>query len=723
VTLSHAQEIDSTENKLLKGVKVSSITGGRSEVFKLPGSAHFISPLELSVYKHSNVERILRNIPGINMQEEDGFGLRPNIGMRGSGAERSAKVAIMEDGILMAPAPYAASSAYFFPTMGRMHAVEIVKGSSQIRFGPNTSGGAINLISTPIPEDFKARVSLKTGTFGMRSVHAFAGKSFSHGGVLVETFQSQADGFKELPDQGETGFKIQDYLIKARLNTSSDQKIQTSLNFKLAENTEVSNETYLGITSKDFESNSRTRYAASQFDQMDAKQRQMSVNHQLRISPSLELSTTLYRTDFARNWYKLNKVLDSSGAAKSIASLFGEFEQQGEYYELFHLRGKGALEIKANNRVYYAQGISSNLTWVHEGEKANHELQVGIRLHKDVMDRFQWQDVYAVDNGLLSLEEAGVAGTESNRLQTAKALASYIHYKFEFKKWTLIPGLRMENINFEKLDYGKSDVDRDGLSLKSSSNQASVLLPGIGISYAIKADNIFIAGVHRGFSPQSFGEEARPEESTNYEAGIRSKQKLWTATCIGFYTDYENLLGVDNASSGGTGSGISYNGGQARVYGLEFQASLFLDRFFKLEDVGLPFSMSYTYSKANFLTAFDSDFEAWSSVSLNDELPYLPQHQLSAQLSCFVGAFSFNYNWRYQSEMRALPGQGEISIQELIPSYHTSELALSYTLKQKVELSANVLNLFNTEYIASRRPAGLRPGLPRMLQFGIEFNL
>ena len=65
------------------------------------GSAHVLDKEELSIFKASDMLRMLRSVPGVYIQEEDGFGLRPNIGIRGSGIDRSGKIAIMEDGVLI----------------------------------------------------------------------------------------------------------------------------------------------------------------------------------------------------------------------------------------------------------------------------------------------------------------------------------------------------------------------------------------------------------------------------------------------------------------------------------------------------------------------------------------------------------------------------------------------------------------------------------------------
>src|SRR5690606_16945647 len=136
------------------------------------GSASFLTTEQLERFRHTDVHRALRQVPGLYVVEEDGFGLRPNIGLRGSGTDRNSRITVLEDGVLIAPAPYSAPAAYYFPTMQRMNAVEVRKGSAAVRSGPRTTGGAINLISTPIPEEALAgRASLQLGDDDTRLGH------------------------------------------------------------------------------------------------------------------------------------------------------------------------------------------------------------------------------------------------------------------------------------------------------------------------------------------------------------------------------------------------------------------------------------------------------------------------------------------------------------------------------------------------------------------------
>ena len=133
---------------LLPGV---AIIGSETAARTLPASGSYIGAEELAKYNVTDVNRALRQSTGVYLREEDGFGLFPNISVRGVTTERSKAVTVMEDGIFSAPAPYSSPSAYYSPNIGRMSGLEILKGSSQIKYGPHITGGAVNFLSTPIP--------------------------------------------------------------------------------------------------------------------------------------------------------------------------------------------------------------------------------------------------------------------------------------------------------------------------------------------------------------------------------------------------------------------------------------------------------------------------------------------------------------------------------------------------------------------------------------------
>ena len=156
-------------------IKSNTILGNKFVARNRTGAAYYLSTDELADFNYTDINRALNKISGVNFYEEDGFGLRPNISIRGTSPERSSKIAIMEDGILISPAPYSASSAYYFPSVARMQAVEVLKGSSQIQYGPYTTGGAINFVSTEIPKSFQGKISSSYGSFNTGQTYSTVG--------------------------------------------------------------------------------------------------------------------------------------------------------------------------------------------------------------------------------------------------------------------------------------------------------------------------------------------------------------------------------------------------------------------------------------------------------------------------------------------------------------------------------------------------------------------
>lgn len=699
-----------------------TLTGGHAGIKDIPGSAHYISPKEIEKFSYTDINRTLRAIPGVNLQEEDGFGLRPNIGLRGTGVERTSKITIMEDGVLMAPAPYAAPAAYYFPTIGRMQAVEILKGSSQIKYGPYTTGGAINLISTQIPQDFSGKVTLLGGSFGGRNLHANVGNAHKNVAYVVETFQFGSDGFKQLDNGGNTGFNKQDYLVKVRVNTNPTAKIYQSLTVKAAQSKEHSDETYLGLTRDDFDQTPLRRYAGSQMDFMATEQTHFTATHVIQPTRIMGISTTAYHTNFSRNWYKLDGVKDSTGTKTSIANVLKNHETFGDSYRI--ITGgtstlNDALFVKSNNRGYSSFGVQTVINLNFSTGKINHKIDVGLRYHQDEADRYQLEDKYRMVDGIMQLTSAGVPGTESNAVTTASAFASYIQYQLQIGKFTATPGLRYENIELANTNYGKTDPDRIGTNAVLSQNFVDVWIPGVGLDYRYNDYGSVFAGVHKGFAPPGTNAGAMPEESINYEVGTRYQKNALAGQTVLFYNDYQNMLGSDLAAAGGAGTGDQFNGGSVESHGIEFQ--LTYDPLFSKDNKwSLPLTVVYTYTNAQFNTIFESSNDDWGDVISGDQMPYLANHQFTFMVSLEHSKFNLNLSGRYSSDMRATAGQGEITDTDLIPAWFVLDASGTYILHKNISLFANVTNLTNELYVVAMRPAGLRPGMPRVFNVGVK---
>lgn len=705
--------------------EITVTTGGNSNINKIAGSVYYISEKEIQKFGYTDINKTLKAVPGVNLQEEDGFGLRPNIGLRGTGVERSSKITIMEDGILMSPAPYIAPSAYYFPTIGRMQGVEILKGSSQIKYGPYTTGGALNLISTQIPNAFSGRINLTSGSFGAKTLHAFVGNSHKYFGYVIETYQYGADGFKILQNGGNTGFDKKDYLAKLRFNTDVKAKVYQSLTFKVGQSVESSNETYLGLTQSDFDINPYLRYSGSSMDNMKTKQHQFSATHQIKFSNKFNITTSAYYSDFSRNWYKLDKVQDSSATKQKIGKILDSPEEYSTYYNILNGNSNqinSGLFVKANNRSYYAKGIQSTASYKFKTNNVFHKIELGVRVHQDQIDRFQWVDEYAMDNGTMKLINNGIPGTESNRVETANALASYIQYKIKFGKLTFTPGLRYENIQMSRVDFGKADPNRIGTDISARNNYVEVFIPGIGMNYKINKYLNLFSGIHKGFAPPGTKEGTEAEESINYEVGSRYGKKSLFFEAVIFFNDYNNLLGSDSEAAGGEGTTALFNGGEVNTSGLEFQLNYDILSFNKKSKYNLPISVVYTYTNATFKNTFESDFEGWGEIESGDEYPYLSQHQTTLMIGLEHQKFALNVSGSYQSQMRTTPGSGTVPANEKIDGYFTLNSSVNYNLHQNIVLFGSATNLTNQVYVVAKRPAGLRPGMPRAFNIGLKAN-
>lgn len=704
------------------------VTATKLDALEIGGSVHVLDAVDMSRFAYSDVNHLLRQIPGVNIQEEDGFGLRPNIGIRGSGSDRSARVAVMEDGILIAPAPYAAPAAYYFPHVARMSGVEVSKGPATIKYGPMTVGGAINLSSTPIPKDTSGFAELLAGSFDGRRAHGWAGGWTGLGsdweiGALAEGLYEHSDGFKRIDIGGNTGFEVEDWVLKLGLRSTDGRH---AFEFKYQDYSETSNETYLGLTLADFQASPYRRYNASQADRMHVEHQTYQLTHRFEVSPAFTVTTIGYRNDTARAWYKLNDIRNTANTGwVSIGSVLANptanANQMAEIIGASGFTGlaSGALRVRNNNRVYQSTGIQSLVSAKFATGGIKHDLELSARYHEDEEDRFQQDDRYQMVNGRMVLVTAGAPGSQDNRLGAAQAWSFFIRDTIEAGAFTVVPGLRYETIDLKQTRWATSDPTRAGATTIATS-KVDVWIPGIAVTWKLMPDIRIIAGAHRGFASPGPGSTADAETSWNYEAGLKMGDGAWYVEAIGFYNDYANLVGTCSASTGGDCNiGDQFNGGNVRVKGIELTAGRTLGR---IADNGfeVPVSLSYTLSDAKFQTSFVSGYEAWGTVTAGDRLPYLPRHQLSLNSGIsFTGArLSAALNW--VSETRAKAGRGAIAAGEKIDDHVTVDVAAEVDVFGPISVFGTIQNLFDAEYNVAFAPAGARPGAPRIVQAGLR---
>ena len=697
-----------------------TIIGRMADIADVPGSAHVIDAEELEALNQSDILRVLRSVPGVYVQEEEGFGLRPNIGIRGSGLDRSARIALLEDGILIAPAPYAASSAYYFPTQRRMSAVEVLKGPAAVAVGPRTTGGAMNMISTPIPDALAANVDIRAGDHATVDAHINVGDRGDRFSWLLETVQAQSDGYKSIdgPIGGTTGYDIKDYVAKFQLDSDPTTAVYQSLRVKLGYTDQLANQSYIGLSDADFVLDPNRRYAASANDNLQSEHEQYQATYVLDTDSFWRGEVTAYRNTFARNWYKVQSV-----AGESTGTVLADPVTYATEYG--YLTGTTStdddIQIRANNRTYYAQGVQAKIEWDLGFGDTEVALNTGFRLHKDEEDRFQHQDGYRMDNGELTLTTAAAAGSKTNRVSDATVTSLFVDSEIRSGDWIFTPGVRFEDIDMTRLDFSTSDPTRALGPTRVRENSVQVMIPGMGALYRLNEEWRVLAGVHKGFNPPAPGSSASEESSVNLEAGARYDDGEITFESIYFINDYDNLIGTVTDSTGGGGQiGDQFDGGEVVVSGLEVSTgyNLASDRF------TFPFSLKYTWTtEAEFKNAFDSGFDPWGEVEIGDELPYIPEHQLRLTAGLEGERINVNLAANYVGKMHSKAGQGAFLPGETVDSHVVVDFVGAFSITQNLATYVKIDNLLDETYIAARRPAGVRPGLPRTAYVGLTYRL
>ena len=692
-----------------------TIIGSAEDQRKLAGSGQIISNDDLLKAMDTDIQKILTAVPGVYMRTEEGYGLRPNISIRGTAIERSAKVAVMEDGVLVAPSPYTSSSAYYFPTTGRIHSVEVLKGPAAVSQGPQTIGGANNLISTPIPSTNSGKFVQELGENGMMRTHAYFGGTSGNFGALVEVHEHESDGFDSIANVGgDTGFDKSDFMVKARYESGAH-----SLTLKMVDLDETSNQSYVGLSQASFNANPRVRYGATAYDKMMNDGEQTSLTYVGNFE-NFNVQFTSWQNDYHRDWFKVSDFNNDKehGEQDDINELISD-ANNGSANAQAILDGQLPVEIeyKHNNRYYTNEGYQFTVNT----SLGIHDLTLGYRDMEDSESRIQAHEYadQAADGSLSALYGyVGLSGS-NNRLRESSATSYYLQDTMDFGKLDITVGYRSEDYDQRHRRWGEGAGPnltavrvtsvRDTFATNDHTTQS------FGATYEVNEKLTLVAGFHEGMTPM-FG--ADPEEADNTELGIRYSDGATNIEMFYFASEYSNLAAECTLVSGAAcnpDESAVFSGGSADVEGLEFSGSW----IFEGDGVSYPVALAYTSTDATFNNSSESDY--FGVVAAGDDLPYIPSSSMSL-VAGFVTENGLSGNMRL-IDVGSSCSIAACGIYNKIHAHTIIDLNIRKALSDSMDIYAIIENVSDDADIISRAPSeGARSQKPRTLKVGFSYK-
>ncbi len=344
------------------------VIGSQDEMFRNSSTSNIIDEEELQSAHVMTVNEALRKVPGVVVRDEEGFGIRPNISIRGLNPTRSTKVMLLEDGIPLAYAPYGDNASYYYPSIDRFSRIEVQKGANQVKFGPQTIGGVINHITPDAPEKFGGWASLKAGN-----------RDYVHGrfnvggnGMLLDYTHKSGQGNRD-----NTNLNIDDLNFKATKALNDNHAVTFRANY-FSENSQVG---YSGLTAAEFR-NFGAEYYPYENDSFDTKRYGASLTHDWQIADNALLTTNYYYSYFDRDWWRQSSNSNDNlgGAAGGACTTLRDNRIAG-----LAVNPNDCQANQGRLRTYETYGVEPRLAVDHQYGL----LEIGARMHFEEQDRRQ----------------------------------------------------------------------------------------------------------------------------------------------------------------------------------------------------------------------------------------------------------------------------------------------------------------------------------------------
>jgi Fe(3+) dicitrate transport protein len=673
-----------------------AVVGPESAIDAIPGAVATLDSSVLTQARVFTTDEAVRKAPGVFARAEEGMGLRPNIGIRGLNPTRSTKVLLLEDGIPVSYAPYGDNASYYHPPVDRFEQIEVVKGSGQVLYGPQTVGGVINYMTPAPPDRSSGFLTLTGGNLNYLNGHVRYGTTIGKTGLLFDAMRKQGEGARE-----NTRFGMNDITAKLLRPLGDRQTISLKLNHY----GEDSNLTYSGLREAEWRENPRGNPFRNDF--VDFKRLGGAATHTYAFRHNAVLTTSLYGQSFVRDWWRQSS---NSGQRPNDAADPA-------------CGGMANLNTTCGNegrlRAYRTLGLAPQARTWHTWGRVRSQMDFGFRGHFEHQDRVQKNgDSPQARDGRL---------VEDNR-RRADAWSGYYQNRIQIGKFGISPGLRVENVHYRRTNRLLGVTGRTSLTQ---------WIPGLGVSYSPTGGTTIYGGVHRGFSPPRAEDiisnttggtlELDPEMSWNSELGMRARvARRASLEATFFRLDFENQI-IPASVAGGVGATLT-SAGRTVHQGGEFAGRTDFRNVFRTRH-SLWLRGAYTWLPvAEFAGRRFSNITGFGGVPVTgNRLPYAPKNLLNTMLgyshtsgmnALVEGVFT---DAQFGDDLNTVNASAD-GQRGRISSNFVWNATVNYPVERwRTTFFVTAKNIGDRVYVVDRA-RGVLPGMPRLVQAGIRFS-
>ena len=678
--------------------EVRVIGSGADALQKVPGSGTVLGEKDLKRAQPVDTAEMLRRVPGVQVRQEFGGGNRIDISVRGLEGGRSRRVLILEDGVPMSLNPYSEPDMYFAPVIERYRAIEVVKGSGNILFGPQTLAGTINFVTLMPPESQRGAIDVDVGTYGYVRALANYGDRMGETRYVVQLLHRRGDGFRNL------SFDSTDVFAKVTFPTGQNGDLLLKLGYH---RDDVASDD-VGLTAAMYRADPR-RGTLSPASQQALDRYDVSLTHEQRFAPSTKLKTLLYAYETDRIWRRQDYTRAPNGV-DSYSVIVGDTRTPG-----------GAIYFKDSNTVldrqYGVIGFEPRAEHRMSTGTVGHTVDFGGRLLRETAHYRQGSGGYA---------ETYAGSNDFEERHTGGAFAAYLQDRIAFRDDLLVtPGIRYEHLSFDRVVLRRTVGTTTRDVYDEGSKTVHGVIPGIGMVVGTRRFNLF-GGLHLGFAPprvtsaisaNGISSDVRADESINYELGVRTApNKWWRFETAGFLSNFSNQVIVNTATVASNDTNLT-DAGATNLVGAESATHFGFHKMFGWA-TEVELGVRYTFSRATFRYG----------PNAGNFLPYAPEHNANTNFdvehpSGVGGQVAYAFTGSQFADAENTRNEDVTGRLGILSSRHLVDATVHYRHKASgVTLRLTAKNLLDADYVIARRPEGIFAGGFRQILFGASWD-